>query len=182
METPPLTRGRPSVHPATKRSFWKHPRLRGEDGHKKTGRGRKSETPPLTRGRRRPCGRLHGRCRNTPAYAGKTVVGDLTTPQHGKHPRLRGEDLGCLHERGHRWETPPLTRGRRGGSSRRRGESRNTPAYAGKTRRSPCRYAGGSETPPLTRGRPEANINWPKRLGNTPAYAGKTCQPRPPRR
>ena len=49
----------------------------------------------------------------------------------------------------------------------------NTPAYAGKTRRSPCRYAGGSETPPLTRGRLCAPLTKSRRLRKHPRLRGE---------
>ena len=95
-------------------------------------------------------------------------------------------------------ETPPLTRGRLTYSNRVIIDTRNTPAYAGKTavvrvvvevnRNTPA-YAGKttqeasaasvlSETPPLTRGRPRYVDRLLNVDGNTPAYAGKTVSRR----
>ena len=91
-------------------------------------------------------------------------------------------------------ETPPLTRGRPDASQRRRESTRNTPAYAGKTRpvgagqvleRKHPRLRGEDsletpsrlivrETPPLTRGRLHTPTCESERNRNTPAYAGKT--------
>ena len=131
------------------------------------------ETPPLTRGRLFTPGKETVRVRNTPAYAGKTpCVLDRSGPLQ-KHPRLRGEDrpmpflasLITKHPR-LRGEDWPAT-------GRQASRSRNTPAYAGKTRRSRPRQCDQGkhprlrgeddfglavaesvvETPPLTRGR-----------------------------
>ena len=74
---------------------------------------------------------------NTPAYAGKTKPITRETRRLGKHPRLRGEDLGRLHFGPRVPETPPLTRGRPVGASNRLAAARNTPAYAGKTSAAP---------------------------------------------
>ena len=91
-------------------------------------------------------------------------------------------------------ETPPLTRGRLFVKAHGVSSSRNTPAYAGKTRAarsSSCRSRKhprlrgedkyvrrvketGLETPPLTRGRQLPTTSLTKYAGNTPAYAGKT--------
>ena len=131
------------------------------------------ETPPLTRGRRNcGLGREHG-IGNTPAYAGKTGRREDGRHDHGKHPRLRGEDLYSPSGVSPILETPPLTRGRRLSERHRQLAAGNTPAYAGKTSRSvsgitrpkkhprlrgedsPLRWRskGSTETPPLTRGR-----------------------------
>ena len=156
METPPLTRGRPS--PLGPRKALK-------------------ETPPLTRGR--PGCRRHAcpRCGNTPAYAGKTRPTGWSRTWIWKHPRLRGEDFAIVSEFNSMSETPPLTRGRQAPPGYAAPAPRNTPAYAGKTsaparkdrpdRKHP-RLRGEDlallttskvllETPPLTRGRQIAN-------------------------
>ena len=135
METPPLTRGRPSCaarahrpdrntpayagktgrHEDDRAPARKHPRLRGEDPEAGEERGGLLETPPLTRGRLRVL-RAHRRARgNTPAYAGKTGPRSRGAASSEKHPRLRGEDV-----------RRPNDQGRTEG---------NTPAYAGKTNR-----------------------------------------------
>ena len=134
-ETPPLTRGRPHnprprascpgntpayagktpCQSRTTSSRRKHPRLRGEDSCRHCREARVKETPPLTRGRLRS--------------------GVTTTPSAWKHPRLRGEDPGTGITLILSIETPPLTRGRRFVTGVRSTPIRNTPAYAGKTRR-----------------------------------------------
>ena len=95
---------------------------------------------------------------NTPGYAGKTLYerdargGTRKHPRlrgedwgftvlsnrTWKHPRLRGEDHGKARRRADRRETPPLTRGRPDPDTVTSEDIRNTPAYAGKTRRTGC--------------------------------------------
>ena len=172
----------------------KHPRLRGEDRHVSALWELKAETPPLTRGRRRRSFLSWITRRNTPAYAGKTVMAPRWMTCGGKHPRLRGEDSkasgGCAPLE----ETPPLTRGRPSTQSTDSHASRNTPAYAGKTcsnsqelqrsskhprlRGEDLNFSPYSpqakETPPLTRGRQKLRTSRRRVVRNTPAYAGKT--------
>ena len=131
---------------------------------------------------------------NTPAYAGKTSPLPRRLPGMRKHPRLRGEDTATTSEYGLVKETPPLTRGRLSTGMASVPALRNTPAYAGKTRRlrrspttrwkhprlrgeDPLRWAFLAlclETPPLTRGRQPLEEELLLVSGNTPAYAGKT--------
>ena len=134
-ETPPLTRGRPDGVIAKLHAGQKHPRLRGEDIAADEGVGQGVETPPLTRGRREWDRYDRFSTRNPPAYAGKTRPSRFRTSIGGKHPRLRGEDWWSTYKRRVAWETPPLTRGRPGSVGSRAAAGRNTPAYAGKTRR-----------------------------------------------
>ena len=156
-------------------SFWKHPRLRGEDKPLQRRRGRlagntpayagktfrsawasrpTAETPPLTRGRQRPSSDGVYAVGNTPAYAGKTLLRRARRPGNRKHPRLRGEDHQTSRCFVLKLETPPLTRGRPSERGSRDWRRRNTPAYAGKTRQNRKKVT-----------------QW---RGNTPAYAGKT--------
>ena len=132
------------------------------------------ETPPLTRGRL-PFGRAPmAMMRNTPAYAGKTVLKVQPVGRAEKHPRLRGEDFFVGVRPIAIPETPPLTRGRlrakrEGSSSRKkhprlRGEDQSVRALAGFS----------AETPPLTRGRQGVPEGRYAAMRNTPAYAGKT--------
>ena len=159
-------------------SFWKHPRLRGEDFTHASRFSSYLETPPLTRGRLRLVGRASRRARNTPAYAGKTVMEGVFPPDRTKHPRLRGEDIPVPGDVPTIGETPPLTRGRPREISSVVQNVRNTPAYAGKTVVVDVGLAGLEETPPLTRGRLERERLCSPVLRNTPAYAGKTTASR----
>ena len=132
--------------------------------------------------------------RNTPAYAGKTLVSILITAQIWKHPRVCGEDQCGYSASSHAPETPPRMRGRPQHQTAVYPRRRNTPAYAGKTSRQPRaltqgrkhpRVCGedagayidlvsGEETPPRMRGRLIISTAMAVVSGNTPAYAGKT--------
>ena len=194
-ETPPLARGRhlkrverpdelgntPACAGKTRSragcldSFWKHPRLRGEDLGGRIVWMDAMETPPLARGRRTERERINRQCRNTPACAGKTVINFPLMPVLQKHPRLRGEDESCKFSSRNHSETPPLARGRPSLMRLLVRNSRNTPACAGKTLCTDRRAAKFQETPPLARGR----LDYVQRVcgvqGNTPACAGKTA-------
>ena len=132
--------------------------------------------------------------RNTPVEAGKTSREGQATVKSRKHPRRGGEDSLRVRVGQGKEETPPPRRGRLLRSSPERAAGRNTPAEAGKTRRSlacsssegkhprrggedPC-YAGrntfDTETPPPRRGRHERPSKVTASYGNTPAEAGKT--------
>ena len=151
----------------------KHPRLRGEDlgqGHGHHGVG---ETPPLARGRQNITDNAIGGQRNTPACAGKTPSAGRNFRTREKHPRLRGEDLAMQEKQQLIEETPPLARGRHASLTMKNDLLRNTPACAGKTRRTRSSPSVGQkhprlrgedftptrrdlmreETPPLARGR-----------------------------
>ena len=132
METPPLTRGRPSRPHPTSNAYGntpayagktilrhgyetvlkKHPRLRGEDVIKVDRALALVETPPLTRGRPQLLSPDAVERGNTPAYAGKTLRGFRSLSFSRKHPRLRGEDAPISRSPPMKAETPPLTRGR----------------------------------------------------------------------
>ena len=152
------------------------------------------ETPPPRRGRPRRYGRVATSMRNTPVEAGKTSREGQATVKSRKHPRRGGEDSLRVRVGQGKEETPPPRRGRLLRSSPERAAGRNTPAEAGKTRRSlacsssegkhprrggedPC-YAGrntfDTETPPPRRGRHACARDRRQLLGNTPAEAGKT--------
>ena len=155
-------------------SFWKHPRLSGEDRPREALEHPGTETPPLTRGRPH------------------SAQSRLRSPW--KHPQLRGEDFCTCPTLIALIETPPLTRGRLCALQRNLPADGNTPAYAGKTtgRLGAGRIAEKhprlrgedssidsvtcqrSETPPLTRGRQARRLPRSSGPRNTPAYAGKT--------
>ena len=172
----------------------KHPRVCGEDGKAPERTTFNEETPPRMRGRLRcfrPCLMTAG---NTPAYAGKTFVGEAEQVPGEKHPRVCGEDSLAVLVRCPLTETPPRMRGRLFRNFWDMAHKRNTPAYAGKTggesqhriicRKHP-RVCGEDcparsylypprETPPRMRGRRHYCQQCGNILGNTPAYAGKT--------
>ena len=72
---------------------------------------------------------------NTPAYAGKTLLGRCHAFALRKHPRVCGEDRYAVLTPTHHPETPPRMRGRPHQAGQQVQQIRNTPAYAGKTPR-----------------------------------------------
>ena len=120
----------------------KHPRVCGEDPLYQTASGAVAETPPRMRGR--PAADAHDDAleRNTPAYAGKTLRTMARTAAGEKHPRVCGEDNVRPEDLERMLETPPRMRGRPVICYSDVDVRGNTPAYAGKTRRS--RSSGGS--------------------------------------
>ena len=136
------------------------------------------------------------RCRNTPAYAGKTGGLSWHVMPKRKHPRVCGEDTGPQDRSMINQETPPRMRGRLHDVLALPLSERNTPAYAGKT--SPMVFCEKSqkkhprvcgedfnrrarpkrvqETPPRMRGRLLQRRGRVRPPGNTPAYAGKTSR------
>ena len=70
----------------------KHPRVCGEDSAIPNPTYRERETPPRMRGRRGGRESLPECSRNTPAYAGKTLMVMEMENKLKKHPRVCGED------------------------------------------------------------------------------------------
>ena len=90
-------------------------------------------SPPLARGKLAVPRRLRAAAGITPARAGKTLDDQRLGSEDQDHPRSRGEnspfDIACMPAEG----SPPLARGKPGGSGALRGAERITPARAGKT-------------------------------------------------
>ena len=98
----------------------KHPRVCGEDPQPQTQGPRGGETPPRMRGRLFNIAEAHILPGNTPAYAGKTAIDEITGAVSEKHPRVCGEDFrGRVYAMGGK-ETPPRMRGRPAGAVFRR--------------------------------------------------------------
>ena len=214
-ETPPRMRGRPEQYRGRNRKIRntpayagktrrflnvrckkeKHPRVCGEDSPSSSCTPLALETPPRMRGRHSALCMSLTTGRNTPAYAGKTLLPLAERLAVGKHPRVCGEDFrGRVYAMGGK-ETPPRMRGRPGSRVVHGMRSRNTPAYAGKTDRAYSELSSGGkhprvcgedtwaawsgapdwETPPRMRGRLEIEETKQGYKGNTPAYAGKTA-------
>ena len=152
-ETPPRMRGRPEQYRGRNRKIRntpayagktrrflnvrckkeKHPRVCGEDSPSSSCTPLALETPPRMRGRHSALCMSLTTGRNTPAYAGKTLLPLAERLAVGKHPRVCGEDFrGRVYAMGGK-ETPPRMRGRPGSRVVHGMRSRNTPAYAGKT-------------------------------------------------
>ena len=114
-----------------------HPRMRGEDLGRASGRVVDAGSPPHARGR--PVG-IHIDCDGsgiTPACAGKTGLTSTTRLRGRDHPRMRGEDALGLRFVQLVSGSPPHARGRRGPAGPGYQGPRITPACAGKTSPSP---------------------------------------------
>ena len=190
----PAYAGKTSVRVAGARRIEKHPRIRGENRHRKMSLKLSKETSPHTRGKPDVSKLDWDEFRNIPAYAGKTAERNIQRATSKKHPRIRGENLRIIVENGEPWETSPHTRGKRTPRIHTSPRFGNIPAYAGKTRselhdqrraRKHPRIRGenlvddswrimGGETSPHTRGKPADEYLSLDSQRNIPAYAGKT--------
>ena len=169
--------------------------MRGEDLEDVKGLNKRQGSPPHARGRLEEHYDYELIAGITPACAGKTRRGAACRSGSRDHPRMRGEDspagwifvesMDHPRMRGEDSRTrnvppclsgsPPHARGRRRYLTRAEGQSRITPACAGKTswsgRTSWCR----SGSPPHARGRLRGEtVEWDA-VRITPACAGKTC-------
>ena len=171
-----------------------HPRSRGENVRVTVKLPAVEGSSPLTRGKHQavPAPGLAGGL--IPAHAGKTSAYPRLPAASRAHPRSRGENHPLLQEQDGVGGSSPLTRGKRGRSSRRRGIRRLIPAHAGKTvaprvigvrRRAHPRSRGENGHPerrvlwkvgssPLTRGKPNPGPQGAYGRRLIPAHAGKT--------
>ena len=170
-----------------------HPRIRGEDYRRLLARCRERGSPPHTRGRFVIKEEVTGLGRFTPAYAGKIGTSIPSASSARVHPRIRGEDRTPFTLDALFVGSPPHTRGRLRYWVDIKGQTRFTPAYAGKMlpiRRTEfgiqvhprirgedlmsTQYLTTRQgSPPHTRGRSPVDSRVGCRNGFTPAYAGK---------
>ena len=112
-----------------------HPRIRGENAWRGVAFQIKGGTSPHTRGKLLLTTNLRREERNIPAYAGKTASLMNMKRLAREHPRIRGEnDFSAFYHPEYQG-TSPHTRGKLGAATDITVDSRNIPAYAGKTRR-----------------------------------------------
>ena len=112
--------------------LWDHPRLCGEkqNGFPLAVGGVGS--PPPMRGKEWTFQRSHGRCRITPAYAGKSKIVQHFGVTTEDHPRLCGEKQFIRHPLEHELGSPPPMRGKVQRKLVNFTMHRIPPAYAGK--------------------------------------------------
>ena len=180
------------------RSFWAHPRSRGENDLSDLCDLYDLGSSPLTRGK--PSSPSHAKPVRglIPAHAGKTSRTRQCRNRGRAHPRSRGENFDEFLELGEREGSSPLTRGKPPIVGAYTITGGLIPAHAGKTRRSrsgttPDRAhprsrgenwgasAAPSEPPgssPLTRGKRARLNRGLAQLGLIPAHAGKTSRRR----
>ena len=170
-----------------------HPRACGEKRRARTSRWTPRGSPPRMRGKGdlRPCRALLAGI--TPAHAGKRPRRSETVPNTWDHPRACGEKSCCTVTASPGLGSPPRMRGKGSARSSPRECSRITPAHAGKSHRSHCRFfaqrdhpracgekfsAAASSTaskgsPPRMRGKALDCRAGLAAAGITPAHAGK---------
>ena len=168
--------------------------MRGEDPAASSGVMPVPETPPHAWGRPVFAMPADARKGNTPTCVGKTAPVPDTSGPEGKHPHMRGEDLGLMLAVELPAETPPHAWGRRKFFDTCLGMWRNTPTCVGKTHharqgrlqhgkhphmrgedsRSFPSSPAASETPPHAWGRHLLRSGGGCAEGNTPTCVGKT--------
>ena len=128
----PACAGKSGATSTQAKSLRKYPRVRGEEAPYDCGSCESQEIPPRARGRAQSLlsRRLAGR--NTPACAGKRVMGFLDWLSRRKYPRVRGEESSAPSSSDRAEEIPPRARGRDSQPVRSDITKGNTPACAGK--------------------------------------------------
>ena len=129
----PACAGKTANHERFGKKDREHPRVRGENGFRRSTALPDGGTSPRARGKpTRNFVRVRFE-RNIPACAGKTdcLWGLIGTPQ--EHPRVRGENRQPATAATVSAGTSPRARGKPAGYSPQHGRYRNIPACAGKT-------------------------------------------------
>ena len=119
-----------------------HPRVCGENPRPPISPGYPPGTSPRMRGKLGNHGDGHGRMRNIPAYAGKTLGNRCSHGGYPEHPRVCGENGLRPWRRYAPPGTSPRMRGKLLICEESCTQPGNIPAYAGKT-------GGGSRRDPL---------------------------------
>ena len=180
--------------PALANILMEHPRVCGENTGYTVGPGTLIGTSPRMRGKRATYPSPDSPIWNIPAYAGKTVVAVTIVFFLPEHPRVCGENVLPILQFRIDIGTSPRMRGKQSSFFTQSLQTRNIPAYAGKTR---LRYPkptppqehprvcgenkGGNAfttpskgTSPRMRGKPTGGAKVGSEIRNIPAYAGKT--------
>ena len=93
-----------------------HPRLRGEKKQHRDNASCFRGSPPLARGKGNYVIGYDGTIGITPACAGKSCLPSISSIDNKDHPRLRGEKMKCAQYNTNHLGSPPLARGKDGGS------------------------------------------------------------------
>ena len=151
-----------------------HPRIRGENPHAPLAPTIKFGTSPHTRGKRHLEGTTDQITGNIPAYAGKTRPLPRQPWVFPEHPRIRGENIDAALVESAIQGTSPHTRGKQCNTLTNAPNSRNIPAYAGKTLVDHQVFSFLSEHPRIRGENRMIEIDPVACQRNIPAYAGKT--------
>ena len=113
--------------------FWDHPRVCGEKGLLSYKIDQTQGSPPRMRGKVHVCRDSIATTGITPAYAGKSRMGQHQHDRYQDHPRVCGEKYMTIANDYHAKGSPPRMRGKVS-SKRPDAHTRGiTPAYAGKS-------------------------------------------------
>ena len=110
-----------------------HPRVCGENPQRLARDDYQRGTSPRMRGKPRLCTIADFRVGNIPAYAGKTRFRRCVSGRNPEHPRVCGENFAAYSRASQAGGTSPRMRGKPCHPAGRPDETRNIPAYAGKT-------------------------------------------------
>ena len=115
------------------------------------------------------------RFRITPAGAGKTINGRLSSESEEDHPRRCGENVVAFSTTPLMVGSPPQVRGKHSGTVFAPCITRITPAGAGKTKIKPT-YRPDKTDHPRRCGENDTIISWTaKEIGSPPQVRGKQC-------
>ena len=152
---------------------WDHPHMCGEKLRKTAILARELGSPPHVRGKAQTTKKLPGRCRITPACAGKSFKWEHFYHGCRDHPRMCGEKLTMLFLVLAVLGSPPHVRGKGGSRSFLCGSGGITPACAGKSLN---RYAFDSfkgDHPRMCGEKQSARKNGRPAAGSPPHVRGK---------
>ena len=130
-------------------------------------------SPPRMRGKRSGAASAGRAARITPAHAGKTAVSRRGGLRAADHPRACGENRISLRSTSSCDGSPPRVRGKHRGARQKRGRTRITPAYAGKTREHTHSLSGYQDHPRVCGENPPARKAPVSGGGSPPRVRGK---------
>ena len=131
--SPPPMRGKALSVSGCNRGCQDHPRLCGEKYIIDSNYNMVAGSPPPMRGKGGVNVKFSAQLRITPAYAGKSLTVLAWCCHNRDHPRLCGEKDGFISNIDPEWGSPPPMRGKVPKMDPMQGQSRITPAYAGKS-------------------------------------------------
>ena len=129
----PAGAGKTSLKPSNSPQRWDHPRRCGENLSQSNSGIGESGSPPQVRGKPDKQKPVRLKRRITPAGAGKTSNSSANSTANTDHPRRCGENFATVGKTLKIYGSPPQVRGKPVQEGTWGGNSRITPAGAGKT-------------------------------------------------
>ena len=152
-----------------------HPRRCGENSPMRIVGTLSLGSPPQVRGKLDTPMEETETDRITPAGAGKTINGRLSSESEEDHPRRCGENVVAFSTTPLMVGSPPQVRGKHSGTVFAPCITRITPAGAGKTKIKPT-YRPDKTDHPRRCGENDTIISWTaKEIGSPPQVRGKQC-------